>query len=124
MSCSSVKKIIRVKVPVMMFKEGDYFVAYCPALELSSYDKTAEEAKKAFEQALEIFIEETERRGTLERVLLSLGWTLKQKPHCRYEPPFLANKSALQAKAMRVIGQTVNIPCSPLAGAPAYAVHN
>ena len=85
---SGAKRKIIVNVTVTIFKEGDYLVAYCPALELSSYGRTVEAAKKAFSQAMDIFMEETEKRGTLERALLSLGWSLRLKPSCRYEPPF------------------------------------
>ncbi len=117
-------KKLHIDVPVMFFREGDHMVAYCPALELSSYGKTEEKAKKAFEQAVNIFFEETERKGTLEKVLLSLGWSLRQKPSCRYEPPFfIHNKTALQAKTVDVVEQTLRIPCDSLKGPSTYAVH-
>jgi predicted RNase H-like HicB family nuclease len=77
-------KAISVGVDVLFLKEGDYVVAYAPALELSSYGKTEQSAKKAFGEAMDIFLEETERKGTLERVLLKLGWTLSRN---RYDPP-------------------------------------
>ena len=35
---------IKVELEVLVSKEGDYFVAYCPALELSSYGATEKEA--------------------------------------------------------------------------------
>lgn len=83
---------ISVGVSVFVLKEDDLFVAYCPALELSSYGKTKKEAKENFSDALKIFIEETQKKGTLEKMLLSLGWTLKQKPQVRYKPPLLTGK--------------------------------
>jgi predicted RNase H-like HicB family nuclease len=83
---------ISVGVSVLILKENNLFVAYCPALELSSYGKTKKEAKENFYDALKIFIEETHKKGTLEKVLLSLGWTLKQKPQISYKPPELTKK--------------------------------
>jgi len=83
---------ISVGVIVLILKEDNLFVAYCPALELSSYGKTKKEAKENFNDALNIFIEETQKKGTLEKVLLSLGWTLKQKPQVSYKPPLLKGK--------------------------------
>jgi predicted RNase H-like HicB family nuclease len=77
-------KAVSVGVDVLFLKEGRYVVAYAPALELSSYGRTEQAAKRAFEEALGIFLEETERKGTLERVLLRLGWTLSRS---RYDPP-------------------------------------
>ena len=78
---------IIVNVDVFIVKDGKHYVAYCPALELSSYGKTEDEAEKAFTGHLDIFLEETHRKGTLERCLLKLGWVLQQKPEPSYKPP-------------------------------------
>ncbi len=64
---------MKLRLQVLLIKEGEYFVAYCPALELSAYDTTPDGARKAFEQNLKIFFEETRRKGTLEKYLLSLA---------------------------------------------------
>ena len=77
-------KVLSVGVDILFLKEGKYVVAYAPALELSSYGRNEQTARKAFDEAVSIFLEETERKGTLERVLLKLGWTLSRN---RYEPP-------------------------------------
>ncbi len=77
-------KVIGASVPVICLREEDYIVAYCPPLDLSSYGKTEDEAKKAFEEAFDIFIEETTRKGSLEKVLIKLGWILSK---VNYEPP-------------------------------------
>lgn len=76
-----------VDVELIILKEGKYYVAYCPALELSSYAKSESKVLSAFEENLEIFFEETTKKETLEKVLLGLGWTLQQKPHANYLPP-------------------------------------
>ena len=80
-------KVHNISVDIMIIEEGEYFVAYCPALELTSYGTSQVEAKKSFADAVKIFIEETEKKGTLATVLLSLGWTLRQKPVTTYVPP-------------------------------------
>ena len=77
-------KVLSVGVDVLFLKEGKYIVAYAPVLEVSSYGRNEQAARKAFDEAVGIFLEETERKGTLERVLLRLGWTLSRN---RYEPP-------------------------------------
>ena len=66
------KEIIRVQVQLM--KEGDTAIFYSPALEISGYGKTIEEAQADFHNAVKIFVEETTASGTLERALESLGW--------------------------------------------------
>ena len=76
-----------VDVDVLLVKEGEFFVTYCPALEVSSYGHSEKEAKSGFEEALKIFIEETEKRGSFEKALLKMGWSLKQLPIPSYIPP-------------------------------------
>lgn len=75
-----------VNIEVLLFEEHGSFVAYCPALELSSYGDDEKDAKKAFEGALKIFLKDTAEKGTLEKFLLKLGWQLQQKPKANYQP--------------------------------------
>jgi hypothetical protein len=78
------KDKIDVVLMVAIFKEDKYYVAYCPALDLSSYGLSAKEATKSFSEMLNLFFKETKRKGTLERLLLKYGWTLKQT---EFRPP-------------------------------------
>ncbi|MEK7537372.1 MAG: hypothetical protein AAB619_00155 [Patescibacteria group bacterium] len=50
-----------VILPVSILREGKRFIAYTPALDLSTSGKTFEQAKQRFEEAAELFFEETER---------------------------------------------------------------
>jgi hypothetical protein len=78
------KTKITIKVDVATFKEDDYFVAYCPALELSGYGDTEQSAYKSFKTEVNIFIDETHKRGTLEKYLLKNRWSLQPR---NYIPP-------------------------------------
>ena len=78
---------ITVNVEVVLFQEDEYWISYCPALDLSSYGRTKPEAKKAFQESMEIFFAETHEKKTLEKCLLQLGWILQQKPAFEYRPP-------------------------------------
>lgn len=103
----------KLKVDVYLVTDGDYVVSYCPSLELSSYGHTATEARRAFSEALEIFLEETTRKGTLERVLLGLGWKLQQRPKFKYIPPPLSRSRehvSLKRRSSRVVQATVAMP--------------
>ena len=71
------KKTISADVTVMVYEQGDYMVAYCPALDLSSYGKTENEAVAAFREALDIFLEYCVEEGTLEQNLIACGWKLR-----------------------------------------------
>jgi hypothetical protein len=76
-----------LNVEVYFVKEDEYTTAYCPALEVSGYGLTEEEARESFDVALKIFLEETNKRGTFEKYLLAHGWTLQQQPEFIYTPP-------------------------------------
>ena len=80
---------IEVMLIVAIFKEDKYYVAYCPSLDLSSYAKDVAGAKKAFSDELDIFFEETNRKGTLEKLLLKQGWTLQPN---QFQSPSLSAK--------------------------------
>jgi predicted RNase H-like HicB family nuclease len=62
-------------LPVTIFREGKAFVAYTPALDLSSAGKTEAQARRMFTEAIEAFFEELIEMGTVESVLKELGWT-------------------------------------------------
>ena len=67
-------KTAQVQVEFFVIKEGDIFAAYCPSLNLATQGDTYDEACKAFQEALEIFIEEVVKSGTLDAVLQEHGW--------------------------------------------------
>ena len=76
-----------IKIKVNFIQEDEFIVAYCPELDLSTYARSIEMAEKAFNEALEIFIKDVDEKGTLEKVLLKLGWRLQQVPEFNYVPP-------------------------------------
>jgi hypothetical protein len=76
--------VLEIKLLVFFIKENDYYIAYSPALDLSSYAMDKEGAKNAFSEALHIFFEETKKKGTLEKLLLEQGWTLQPN---FFQPP-------------------------------------
>ena len=75
---NNIRKSVSADITVMLYQQGDYIVAYCPALDLSSYGKTESEAKVSFAEALDIFLEYCEEHGTLEQNLVACGWKLRQ----------------------------------------------
>jgi len=66
---------MKISLKVEIFKEGDAYVALSPELNVSSFGETVEEAKRSIKEALEAFIEECERMGTLEAILEESGFS-------------------------------------------------
>lgn len=57
-----------------IFKEGDSYVAVSPELNVSSFGDPIAEAKQSLTEAVEAFVEECERMGTLDGVLEEAGF--------------------------------------------------
>jgi predicted RNase H-like HicB family nuclease len=66
---------MNIYVRIEIFQEGDAYVALSPELNVSSFGETVEEAKKSVKEAIEAFIEECERMGTLNDVLEESGFS-------------------------------------------------
>ena len=65
---------MNISVRIEVFKEDDVYVALSPDLNVSSFGETIEDAKKSVREAIEAFIEECEKMGTLEDVLEESGF--------------------------------------------------
>lgn len=60
---------MNINLKIEVFKEDDVYVALAPELNVSSFGETIEDAKKSLKEAIEAFIEECERMGSLGEVL-------------------------------------------------------
>lgn len=80
---------LEVNLPVSVIKEGKKYIAYTPALDLSTSGKNYEEAKKRFKEATGIFFEELIKRGALEETLTDLGW---KKVQTKWNPPLVISQ--------------------------------
>lgn len=81
---------VQVKLQVSIIKQGKKYIAYSPALDLSTFGKNSQEAQKRFSELIEIFFEELTEKDTMEDVLHDLGW-IKVKKH--WEPPLVSQRS-------------------------------
>ena len=79
-------KLIKGKIPVIFFKEGNKIIAWSPAIDLSSCGDTEEQARKRFAEAARIFFDEITKMGTVEDVLTECGWK-KATPEQSWSPP-------------------------------------
>jgi len=55
-------------------REGRWYVAHCPPLDITTQGKTEEEARKNLIEASELFVVSCFERGTFEQALRELGW--------------------------------------------------
>ena len=86
------KKFIDINLTLSILKQGKRFIAYSPALDLSTSGKSKQEVKKRFSEAARIFLEELDRAGTINDVLKELGWQQVRK---QWTPPQIVSQEAL-----------------------------
>lgn len=79
----------KFNLSVTFLKEGDQFVAYSPALDLSTCGETLEEARHRFAEAAALFIQELHRKGVTKKVLSDLGW---QEKNSSFTPPLVVGQ--------------------------------
>lgn len=64
--------ILELQLNVLVFQEGEYFVAYCPAMQMSSYGDSIDEAKQGFDEVMGAYIENCKENNTLREDLLKI----------------------------------------------------
>ncbi|MDQ1318656.1 MAG: hypothetical protein QG588_2318 [Candidatus Poribacteria bacterium] len=73
----------------LIWKEGNVYVSYCPRLDVSSCGDTIEDARKMLREAVRLFLEVAEKKGTLQEILEESGYHLENNQ--KWEPPRLVS---------------------------------
>jgi predicted RNase H-like HicB family nuclease len=60
--------MLQVNLPVSILREGKQFIAYTPALDLSTSGKTYEEVRRRFREIVEIFLEEVTKKSAIPEI--------------------------------------------------------
>jgi len=61
--------MIPIDFDIIVFKEDDTYVTYCPELDVSSCGNTVDHAKEMLKTAVRLFLEEAEKMGLLKTYL-------------------------------------------------------
>jgi len=105
-------ELISADLDVMVYKDDQgHWIVYAPSLDLSDYGNSEKDVLKAFKETMGIFFKDTMSRGTLERELLRLGWTLSKE---KYAPPKISSKTLNKLMSMnpKIIEESINIPAN------------
>lgn len=65
---------MEINFTTQIWKEGKMYVTYCPELDVSTCGRTLKEAKKNILDAVEGFLQEARRMGTLGEILEESGF--------------------------------------------------
>ena len=69
---------IGIEYPVQVWKEGNQYIAHAMPLDVMSARPSAEEARKALDEAVHLFLITAVDMGALEDVLQESGYELRQ----------------------------------------------
>lgn len=83
----------QINLTVDFIKQGKTYIAYSQALDLSTTGKSIHEAQKRFEEAVDIFFEETIENKCLDKALKDLGW---QKLKTKWKPPQIIKQESIE----------------------------
>ena len=87
-----ISKNIFFNLPVIITKQNRRFVAYSPALDISTSGKSKKDVQGKFVELVNIFIEEINEAGTIGDVLTELGWKKIQK---KWNPPQIISSESI-----------------------------
>jgi hypothetical protein len=108
-----------VGLSLIEFVEDEITIIYSPALDLSGYGSSEEEAKRSFSTAMDEFFRYTTNKKTFAKVLTELGWSVKgSKKSPKFNPPKdsdLVSSNSLyndivNNKSYKVLRQDVALP--------------
>lgn len=78
--------LVNIELNILIFDEDGIKYVYSPALDLTGYGNSEEEAMGSFKVVLEEFVHYTENKKTIYKELERLGWTVNPKKR-RVQPP-------------------------------------
>ena len=87
--------MLEFSLPVSILREGKKYIAYTPALDLSTSGNTFDQARKRFDEIVHIFFEEIMKENTTKEVLTELGW---QKVNAKWNPPIVISNESQMVK--------------------------
>lgn len=92
-SRQDMQKMYKYKIFTQTVKERNAYIVYSPALDLSAYGSSVEEAKQNFHDTVKIFLREAEKKGNLEELLVEFGWEKVEEDNKHHwnPPQFITN---------------------------------
>ena len=70
---------MKIQFTSQIFREGKMYVAYSPELDVSSCATTKAKAQKNLLEAVRLFLEESEKKGSLDQILKEAGFVRRKQ---------------------------------------------
>ncbi len=99
-------KNVIASIELVIYEEDGFHIAFAPAIDLSSYGNSLDNALEEFKVAISVYFDYTLKKSTLEKDLLALGWKIEKRRSRRFIPPTLDELK----KKNNYIGHIMNQP--------------
>jgi len=97
-----------------IFKEGDAYVAYVPALDVSSCGSTDEEARRNIRDAVRGFLAASADMGTLDEILREAGYEQEGGEWRAPEFGKMGQPALLRRSQAMMAGDGIELPTVPV----------
>ena len=104
------ESVLELQLNVLVFQQGDYYVALCPSLNLSSYGDTIEDAKEGFDEVMETYLEDCRENGSLHQDLIKNGWVLHIENSKRADPPAMVDLNIPAGQLRKQYNENWSVP--------------
>ena len=94
--------LFNVSLDLIIFKENNTFIVYCPPLEVYGYGADEDEAQESFSVSLEEFFRYCTNKNTLRAELKRLGWQLKRSKSKPMIPPSITELLSTNENLSRI----------------------
>ena len=87
---TSGRKHIDVNLSLIVFEEDNSKIVYCPALDVSGYGPSEDEAMSSFAVMLGEFFTYTLNKKTFDKELIRMGWKIRNSKVKKMTPPSMS----------------------------------
>ena len=74
---------IRMQLFGVIKRQGEWYFAHCPPLDIATQGRTEAEAKRNLQEASEFFVISCLERGTFDEAMKQLGWSVAKQARPR-----------------------------------------
>jgi predicted RNase H-like HicB family nuclease len=74
---------VEIQFTSQIFRDGKMYVAYTPELDVSSRATTKAKAQKNLLEAVQLFLEEAEKKDSLQQILKTAGCVRRKQPQLK-----------------------------------------
>ncbi len=98
----------QVSIELSIYKDGDFYISYCPDFDLMTYSEKENELDSLMSETIQEFLKYEISKNRLKSTLNSLGWKEVKKSITN---PIIDNNHSYLGSFIANTSHQINIPC-------------